>query len=204
MSNLSRRSFLKLAGVTAAAAVGTSMLTGCSLVEYVTIIPVLNGEELGESTEVPMPGFVSDYKWAFDLAMPIVKKQYADIPGFDQVEFKLDPEYSDHPNCKVITDPETGKKVMYIAIKCNVIEGTIYVRNAATNESLYTFSSIQLPDSLQAIPEEYAEKYLEQVAEDYPAYDVTLAERADNLQVVKSVDGKSFEAFVYVNITKKA
>ena len=44
MSTISRRSFLKLAGVTAVAAAGASMLTGCSLVKYVTIIPVLNGE----------------------------------------------------------------------------------------------------------------------------------------------------------------
>ena len=44
MSTISRRSFLKLAGATAVATAGASMLTGCSIVKYVTIIPVLNGE----------------------------------------------------------------------------------------------------------------------------------------------------------------
>lgn len=39
MSTISRRSFLKLAGVTAVAAAGASMLTGCSLIRNVTIIP---------------------------------------------------------------------------------------------------------------------------------------------------------------------
>lgn len=62
MSTISRRSFLKLAGVTAVATAGASMLTGCSLVKYVTIIPILNGEVIqGESLSVPLPGFIENY-----------------------------------------------------------------------------------------------------------------------------------------------
>ena len=88
MSTISRRSFLKLAGVTAVATAGASMLTGCSLVKYVTIIPILNGEVIqGESLSVPLPGFIENYDWAFDMVIPIVKKKYANIPGFNEVQF---------------------------------------------------------------------------------------------------------------------
>ena len=56
MSTISRRSFLKLAGATAVATAGASMLTGCSLVKYVTIIPVLNGEVVqGETLRFRCP-----------------------------------------------------------------------------------------------------------------------------------------------------
>ena len=73
MSTISRRSFLKLAGATAVATAGASMLTGCSLVKYVTIIPVLNGEVVqGETPSVPLPGFIKNYDWAFDMVIPIV------------------------------------------------------------------------------------------------------------------------------------
>lgn len=82
MSTISRRSFLKLAGVTAVATAGASMLTGCSLVKYVTIIPVLNGEVVqGETPSVPLPGFIKNYDWAFDMVIPIVKRSTPTFPA---------------------------------------------------------------------------------------------------------------------------
>lgn len=133
MSTISRRSFLKLAGVTAVATAGASMLTGCSLVKYVTIIPILNGEVVqGETPSVPLPGFIKNYDWAFDKVIPIVKKKYANIPGFDEVQFELDKTFRDEnniPACRVFTDPVTGKDMMYLAVKCNVINGTIAIRS---------------------------------------------------------------------------
>ena len=54
MSTISRRSFLKLAGVTAVATAGASMLTGCSWFDQVKIVIVVNGKE---ETSTKMPYF---------------------------------------------------------------------------------------------------------------------------------------------------
>ena len=133
------------------------MLTGCSLVKYVTIIPVLNGEVVqGETPSVPLPGFIKNYDWAFDMVIPIVKKKYANIPGFNEVQFELDKTFRDAnniPACRVFTDSETGKDMMYLAVKCNVIEGTIAIRST---DGRYTkfITDVSLPDTLTELPKE--------------------------------------------------
>lgn len=206
MSTISRRSFLKLAGVTAVATAGASMLTGCSLVKYVTIIPILNGEVIqGESLSVPLPGFIENYDWAFDMVIPIVKKKYANIPGFNEVKFDPDNDYRDannNPSCRVFTDPETGKDMMYLAVKCNVINGTIAIRST---DGKYTkfISDVSLPDTLSELPKEYVQKLLDKEAANQPNCTITLADRADNCKVVKSFDGKSFNVDIYVDIKAK-
>lgn len=206
MSTISRRSFLKLAGVTAVATAGASMLTGCSLVKYVTIIPILNGEVIqGESLSVPLPGFIENYDWAFDMVIPIVKKKYANIPGFNEVQFELDKTFRDAnniPSCRVFTDSETGKDMMYLAVKCNVINGTIAIRST---DGKYTkfISDVSLPDTLSELPKEYVQKLLDKEAANQPNCTITLADRADNCKVVKSVDGKSFNVDIYVDLKAK-
>ena len=76
MSTISRRSFLKLAGVTAVATAGASMLTGCSLVKYVTIIPVLNGElDQGNTPSDPQTGYKINYKRTFKMVKTNIKKK---------------------------------------------------------------------------------------------------------------------------------
>lgn len=206
MSTISRRSFLKLAGVTAVATAGASMLTSCSLVKYVTIIPILNGEVIqGESLSVPLPGFIENYDWAFDLVMPIVKKKYANIPGASEVKFDLDKTFRDAnniPSCRVFTDSETGKDMMYLAVKCNVINGTIAIRST---DGLHTkfITDVSLPDTLTELPKEYVQKLLDKEAANQPNCTITLADRADNCKVVKSFDGKSFNVDIYVDIKAK-
>ena len=189
MSTISRRSFLKLAGVTA-----------------VTIIPVLNGEVVqGETPSVPLPGFIKNYDWAFDMVIPIVKKKYANIPGFNEVQFELDKTFRDAnniPACRVFTDSETGKDMMYLAVKCNVIEGTIAIRST---DGRYTkfITDVSLPDTLTELPKEYVQKLLDEEAAKQPNYTITLADRADNCKVVKEPDGKSFNVDIYVDIKAK-
>lgn len=206
MSTISRRSFLKLAGVTAVATAGVSMLTGCSLIKNVTIIPVLNGEVVqGETPSVPLPGFIENYDWAFNMVVPIVKKKYANIPGFNEVKFELDKTFRDEnniPSCRVFTDPETGKDMMYLAVKCNVINGTISI--LSTDGRYTTFIlDVSLPDTLTELPKEYVQKLLAEEAAKQPDYTITLADRANNCKVVKSPDGKSFTVDIYVDIKAK-
>lgn len=210
MSTISRRTFLKLAGVTAVATAGASMLTGCSLIRNVTIIPVLNGKVVqGETPSIPLPGFIDDYskifKLAFPLVAPIVTKKYADIPGVDKVQFDPDNDFRDAnktPAYRVFTDPETGKDMMYLAVKCNVINGTIFIRSTDGLRN-YPISNVSLPDTLTELPKEYVQKLLDEEAAKQPNYTITLADRADNCKVVKSPDGKSFYVDIYVDIKAK-
>lgn len=206
MSTISRRSFLKLAGVTAVATAGASMLTGCSLIRNVTIIPVLNGEVVqGETLSVPLPGFIDDYSWIFDMVIPIVKKKYANIPGFNEVKFDPDNDYRDannNPSCRVFTDPDTGKDMMYLAVKCNVINGTIAIRSTDGLHNHF-ITDVSLPDTLTELPKEYVQKLLDEEATKQPNYTITLADRANNCKVVKGPDGKSFKVDIYVDIKAK-
>lgn len=210
MSTISRRSFLKLAGVTAVATAGASMLTGCSLIRNVTIIPVLNGKVVqGETPSVLLSGLIDDYseifKFVFPLVAPIVTKKYADIPGVDKVQFDPDNDFRDANNIpayRVFTDPETGKDMMYLAVKCNVINGTISI--LSTDGRYTTFIlDVSLPDTLTELPKEYVQKLLAEEAAKQPDYTITLADRANNCKVVKSPDGKSFTVDIYVDIKAK-
>ena len=168
--------------------------------------PILNGEVIqGESLSVPLPGFIENYDWAFDMVIPIVKKKYANIPGFNEVQFELDKTFRDAnniPSCRVFTDSETGKDMMYLAVKCNVINGTIAIRST---DGKYTkfISDVSLPDTLSELPKEYVQKLLDKEAANQPNCTITLADRADNCKVVKSFDGKSFNVDIYVDIKAK-
>ena len=210
MSTISRRSFLKLAGVTAVATAGASMLTGCSLIRNVTIIPVLNGKVVqGETPSVLLSSLIDDYseifKFVFPLVAPIVTKKYADIPGVDKVKFDPDNDFLDAnkiPAYRVFTDPETGKDMMYLAVKCNVINGTISI--LSTDGRYTTFIlDVSLPDTLTELPKEYVQKLLAEKAAKQPNYTSTLADRANNCKVVKSHDGKSFYVDIYVDVKAK-
>lgn len=210
MSTISRRSFLKLAGVTAVATAGASMLTGCSLIRNVTIIPVLNGDVVqGETPSIPLPGFIDDYKAIFDfvfpLVAPIVTKKYTNIPGVDKIQFDPDNDYRDannNPAYRVFTDPETGKDMMYLAVKCNVINGTIAIRSTDGLRNHF-ITDVSLPDTLTELPKEYVQKLLDEEAANQPNYTITLVDRADNCKVVKKPDGKSFNVDIYVDIKAK-
>ena len=210
MSTISRRSFLKLAGVTAVATAGASMLTGCSIIRDVTIIPVLNGEVVqGETPSVPLSGFIDDYSWIFNLVFPlvapIVTKKYADIPGVDKVQFDPDNDFRDANNIpayRVFTDPDTGKDMMYLAVKCNVINGTIAIRSTDGLHNHF-ITDVSLPDTLTELPKEYVQKLLAEEAAKRPEYTITLADRANNCKVVKSHDGKSFYVDIYVDVKAK-
>ena len=210
MSTISRRTFLKLAGVTAVATAGASMLTGCSLIRNVTIIPVLNGKVVqGETPSIPLPGFIDDYSKifgrAFPLVAPIVTKKYADIPGADKVQFDPDNDFRDANNIPayhVFPDPDTGKDMMYLAVKCNVINGTIFIRSTDGLHN-YFISDVSLPDTLTELPKEYVQKLLDKEAAKQPNYTITLADRANNCKVVKSLDGKSFYVDIYVDVKAK-
>ena len=91
--------------------------------------------------------------------------------------------------------------MMYLAVKCNVINGTIAIRST---DGLHTkfITDVSLPDTLSELPKEYVQKLLDKEAANQP-YTITLADRADNCKVVKSLDGKSFKVDIYVDIKAK-
>ena len=108
MSTISRRTFLKLAGVTAVATAGASMLTGCKVMEdvEVTIKAHLEGSDeytsLGSTT---MPYGVVQLVMIDPIGvLNIVKSQY---PQYKDVQIEVDKEVSG--NGKILTDPKTGK-----------------------------------------------------------------------------------------------
>ena len=79
MSTISRRTFLKLAGVTAVATAGASMLTGCSWFDDVKLVimgSVDDGKTYTEVTHKTMPRvLVNTVKGNLNLALKLVKEQ---------------------------------------------------------------------------------------------------------------------------------
>ena len=64
-------------------------------------------------------------------------------------------------------------------------------------------TDVSLPDTLTELPKEYVQKLLDKEAANWPDCTITLADRADNCKVVKSVDGKSFNVDIYVDLKAK-
>lgn len=185
MSTISRRSFLKLAGVTAVATAGASMLTGCKAMEdvEVTIKAHLEGSDeytsLG-STNMPY-ALVKIVMIDPVGVLNIVKKQY---PKYKDVQIEVDKEVPN--NGKILTDPETGKMTMELTIKILMVEVEYEV---SLNGVLVTSGKHSFPKGLTSIDEETARKIIAETDKNgrIPAnyeFDHTVA---NNLKVV---DGK--------------
>ena len=152
MSTISRRSFLKLAGVTAVAAAGASMLTGCKATEdvAVTVKAHLEGSkdytDLGTQT---MPyAIVKLVMIAPDAVLDLVKKQ---SPAYKDLEIKVDKDIQG--NGKIITDPKTGKMTMELVVKVITVDVAYTV---TVNGKTVATGTQALPKGLKTIPSDKA------------------------------------------------
>lgn len=156
MSTISRRTFLKLAGVTAVATAGASMLTGCKIMEDVdvTIKAHLEGSDeytsLGSTT---MPYGVVQLVMIDPIGvLNIVKSQY---PQYKDVQIEVDKEIPG--NGKILTDPKTGKMTMELTIKILTVEVEYEV---SLNGEIVTSGKHSFPKGLNSIDEETARKII--------------------------------------------
>ena len=156
MSTISRRTFLKLAGVTAVATAGASMLTGCKVMEdvEVTIKAHLEGSDeytsLGSTT---MPYGVVQLVLIDPIGvLNIVKKQY---PQYKDVQIEVDKEVPG--NGKILTDPETGKMTMELTIKILTVEVEYEV---SLNGEPVTSGKHSFPKGVTSIDEATARKII--------------------------------------------
>lgn len=182
MSTISRRTFLKLAGVTAVATAGASMLTGCKIMEDVdvTIKAHLEGSDeytsLGSTT---MPYGVVQLVMIDPIGvLNIVKSQY---PQYKDVQIEVDKEVSG--NGKILTDPKTGKMTMELTIKILTVEVEYEV---SLNGEPVTSGKHSFPKGVTSIDEATARKIIAETDKNgrIPAnyeFDHTVA---NNLKVV--------------------
>ena len=122
MSTISRRTFLKLAGVTAVATAGASMLTGCSWfddVELVIMGSIDDGKTYTKAGSKSMPRIlINTVKGNLKLALDLVKKYGPE--EYRGADVTVDKDY---PNSLIfVKDKETGKESMIIAVKVAMVE----------------------------------------------------------------------------------
>lgn len=183
MSTISRRSFLKLAGVTAVAAAGASMLTGCKATEDVAVTVKAHLEGSNDYTNLgtqTMPyAIVKLVMIAPDAVLDLVKKQ---SPDYKDLEIKVDKDIQG--NGKIITDPKTGKMTMELVVKVITVDVAYTV--TVNNQTVATGTQA-LPKGLKAIPADMALK-LAKGKLNYPPYNTATLEidknHPNNLTIV--------------------
>ncbi len=181
MSTISRRSFLKLAGVTAVAAAGASMLTGCKAMDDVEVTVKLHEEGrkdykvLGTTT---MPYVIVKVAMVDpDGVLDIVKKQYAE---YKDVDIAVDSTIKD--NGKILTDPKTGKMTMELVVKITTVNVayTIIINGKTAATGTQT-----VPKGLKAIPSEKALALVkEKLSSKYPGFTIALDNTVANNLVI--------------------
>lgn len=161
MSTISRRSFLKLAGVTAVATAGASMLTGCSWLDDVELVimgSVDDGKTYNEVFRQTLPRVVvSVAKGNIGLALDLVKKygpkEYRDA------NVSVDSSY---PNSLTfVKDEKTGKERMIIAVKLGLVEVDYEV---IVNGKTVASGKQQFPKGVTGIDEATARKIIRELA----------------------------------------
>lgn len=184
MSTISRRSFLKLAGVTAVAAAGASMLTGCSWFDQVNVVVVANGKKV---TSTKMPYFAVQ----FAAGNKEKARNFIQTYGpeeYRKVEFEFDDAYTEalgRTNCKIEKNAD-GQWEMILAI--TIVSTTVkYKIVVNTNNVVATGETDQFPKGLTKIPEEDALELVKGKL-NYPPYNTVDFEidkdYPDNLTVV--------------------
>ena len=187
MSTISRRTFLKLAGVTAVATAGASMLTGCSWFDDIDLIVMGStddGKTYKEAFHKTMPRIiVSAAKSNLDLVLRMAKEEGPE--AYRNAEITVDRDY---PGCLTfIKDEKTGKERMIIAIRVAMVEVEYEV---LVNGKSVTSGKHSFPKGVTSIDEDTARKIIAEVGKNndkVPAnyeFDSTVA---NNLKVV---DGK--------------
>ena len=186
MSTISRRSFLKLAGVTAVATAGASMLTGCKAMEDVAVTVKVHLEGSNDYTDLgtqTMPyAVVKLVMIAPEAVLDLVKKQ---SPDYKDLEINVDKDIQG--NGKIVTDPKTGKMTMELVVKVVTVKVAYTV---TVNGKPVATGTQALPKGLKTIP---SDKALELVKGklDYPPYNTaTLEIDKDYPNNLTVVDGK--------------
>ena len=184
MSTISRRTFLKLAGVTAVATAGASMLTGCSWfddVELVIMGSIDDGKTYTKAGSKSMPRIlVNTVKGSIKLALDLVKKYGPE--EYRGADVTVDKDY---PNCLTfVKDKETGKESMIIAVKVAMVEVEYEV---LVNGKSVTSGKHSFPKGVTGIDEDTARKIIAEVGKNNDKvptnyeFDSTVA---NNLKVV--------------------
>lgn len=186
MSTISRRSFLKLAGATAVATAGASMLTGCSWFDQVKIVIVVNGKE---ETSTKMPYFaVQLAAGSKEKARNLIKKYGPE--EYRKVEFEFDDAYTEalgRTNCKIEKNAD-GQWEMILAI--TIVSTTVKYEIVVNKKVIANGETDQFPKGLTKIPEEDALKLAKSKLTEPPYNTATIEideDYPDNLTVK---DGK--------------
>lgn len=183
MSTISRRSFLKLAGATAVATAGASMLTGCSWFDQVKIVIVVNGKE---ETSTKMPYFaVQLAAGSKEKARNLIEKYGPE--EYRKVEFEFDDAYTEalgRTNCKIEKNAD-GQWEMILAI--TIVSTTVKYEIVVNKKVIANGETDQFPKGLTKIPEEDALKLAKSKLTEPPYNTATLEidkDYPDNLTVV--------------------
>lgn len=167
MSTISRRSFLKLAGATAVAAAGASMLTGCSWFDDVDLIVMGSTNDGKTYREVLRKTLsritVSSVRSNLDSLLKLVQEEGPE--AYRNAEITVDRDY---PGCLTFTkDEKTGKECMIIALRVAVVE--IEYTVLVNGKSVANGETDQFPKGVTKIP---SDKALELVKGklNYPPY----------------------------------
>lgn len=187
MSTISRRSFLKLAGVTAVATAGASMLTGCSWfdnIELVIMGSMDDGKTYKDVFHETLPRIAVNFvKGNINLALDLVKKYGPE--DYRGADVTVDSSY---PNSLTfIKDEKTGKESLIIAVKVAMVEVDyeVFVNGKSVSSGKQKF-----PKGVTGVDEKTARKIIDEIAKNNnkvpTAYEFD-ASVANNLKVV---DGK--------------
>lgn len=166
MSTISRRSFLKLAGATAVATAGASMLTGCSWFDQVNVVIVVNGKK--EETSMKMPYFaVQLVAGSKEKARKLIQTYGPE--EYRKVEFEFDDAYTEalgRTNCKIEKNAD-GQWEMILAI--TIVSTTVKYEIVVNKKFITNGETDQFPKGVTKIPEEDALK-LARSKLNYPPY----------------------------------
>ena len=186
MSTISRRSFLKLAGVTAVATAGASMLTGCSWFDQVKVVIVVNGKE-ENSTKMPYI--------AVQLAAGSKEKARKLIQTYGpeeyrKVEFEFDDAYTEalgRTNCKIEKNAD-GQWEMIIAI--TIVSTTVKYEIVVNKKVVASGETDQFPKGVTKISKEKALELVKSKLTEPPYNTVNFEIDPDYANNLAVVDGK--------------
>ena len=181
MSTISRRTFLKLAGVTAVATAGASMLTGCKAMEDVEVTVKAHLEGSNDYTDLgtqTMPYVVVKAVMLFpNAALEAITNQHPDYKGL-----KVDVDKDIPGNGKIITDPKTGKMTMELVVKIATVDVAYTV---TVNGNTAATGTQALPKGLKSIPSEKALALVkEKLGSKYPGFTIALDTTVSNNLVI--------------------
>lgn len=187
MSTISRRSFLKLAGVTAVAAAGASMLTGCSWFDDVDLIVMGSTNDGKTYREVLRKTLsritVSSVRSNLDSLLKLVQEEGPE--AYRNAEITVDRDY---PGCLTFTkDEKTGKECMIIALRVAVVEIEYTV---LVNGKSVAVGKQKFPKGVTGIDEDAARKIIDEVAKNNDKVPTKYAFDSSVANNLKVVDGK--------------